>query len=77
MKEKWKQRLQKLCAAVKKCRPVLEIRYAEDTGFYPYGDADGKAVLCRSEGLLQTDLRKIGGVLAVFGVLLYLRLRRH
>lgn len=77
MLTKWKAKLQKAFAALKGWRPVFELHYEEESGLYPRGDADEGAVLRRSEGLLRTDLRKIGAILSVSGLLLYLRLRRH
>ena len=77
MSLQWKQRLRKALGSLLHLKPVLEVRYAQESGFYPFGDADGKAVLCRSEGILHTDLRKVTGLLSVFGLLLYLKLRHR
>lgn len=68
--------IQKAVSALRACRPVLELRYAERSDIYLLGDADGPSAGYTAQGICRLDLRKTACVLAPAAFLLFLRLRR-
>lgn len=68
--------IQKATAAIRACRPVLELRYADKGDIYLLGDADGPSAGYSAQGICRLDLRKCACVIAPVAILLFLRLRR-
>lgn len=68
--------IQKAASALRACRPVLELQYAEKGDIYLLGDADGPSAGYTAQGICRLDLRKAACVLAPVAILLFLRLRR-